>query len=112
MNSRSHPVVKYPSDSTRLIRLRSDAGLPVDCGVLVLVDFAYLFLVFGQAAFAQVESVWHHIYQSISSSFIKESIERNPLALAHIPVAHWADCFRAKKQRQELLLELESILII
>ena len=63
MNSRSHLVVKYPSDSTRLIRLRSDAGLPVDCGVLVLVDFAYLFLVLRQAALAQMESVAIGIYK-------------------------------------------------
>lgn len=34
-----------------------------DCGVLVLVDFAYLFLVLGQAALAQVESVAVGIYK-------------------------------------------------
>lgn len=30
---------------------------------------------------------------NILSSFIKEFLERNPLALAHLAVAHWADCF-------------------
>lgn len=73
---------------------QSDAGLPVDCGVLVLVDFAYLFLVLGQAALAQVESVAVGIYKyKILLFIIKEFLERNPLALAHLAVAHWADCF-------------------
>jgi len=66
----------------------------------VLVDFAYLFLVLGQAALAQVESVAVGIYKykikvedPVFFYYINKFKERNPLALAHIPVAHWADCF-------------------
>ncbi|KAK8485505.1 hypothetical protein V6N12_003689 [Hibiscus sabdariffa] len=55
----SYPFLacSFSTFASSALNEQSDAGLPVDCGVLVLVDFAYLFLVLGQAALAQVESV-------------------------------------------------------
>lgn len=67
----SYPLIAYSpflacsfsTFASSALNEQSDAGLPVDCGVLVLVDFAYLFLVLGQAALAQVESVAVGIYK-------------------------------------------------
>lgn len=61
----SYPFLacSFSTFASSALNEQSDAGLPVDCGVLVLVDFAYLFLVLGQAALAQVESVAVGIYK-------------------------------------------------
>jgi len=61
----SYPFLacSFSTFASSALNEQEDAGLPVDCGVLVLVDFAYLFLVLGQAALAQVESVAVGIYK-------------------------------------------------